>query len=348
MNALDLSFAELSDLIRNLGESGFRASQVFQWMWQKGCADFSLMTNLSGSLRKKLADVSSLDWPRVDTVRISRDGTVKFLLRLADAALVETVLIPGEGRLTQCLSTQVGCAMGCTFCSTGQMGFARNMTSGEILSQVLVARKYVQEQGLAPLKNLVFMGMGEPLLNLGHLTRALETLNHDLGLGFSHRRITVSSVGLPDKLAELGALGLAMPAISLHAPTQELRERIMPKAARVPLGELMAALARYPMKDRERITFEYLLLGGVNDSLVQARQLVGLLGQMKCKVNLIAYNPAPGLPYVAPSMDQVLAFENFLKEKRLSVTLRKSMGADIAAACGQLKAEQQGGLTPAD
>lgn len=350
MNLLDLSFSELEALIRDLGESRFRASQVFQWVWQKGCPDFALMTNLSGTLRTKLGKAATLSWPDLDTVKVSRDGTVKFLLRMADGALVETVLIPGEGRLTQCLSTQVGCPLGCTFCATGLMGFTRNLTSGEILGQVLVARRYALEQGLSPLKNLVFMGMGEPLLNLPQLAKSLEVLNHDLGLGFSRRRITVSSVGLPDKLAELGPLGLALPAISLHAPTQELRARIMPVAARVSLDALMAALRAYPMRARERITFEYLLLGGVNDGPAEAKALVRLLGQMRCKVNLIAYNATPGLPYEAPDMDRVLAFENYLKDKRLSVTLRRSMGADIAAACGQLKAARTGelgaGITP--
>ncbi|HMM38033.1 MAG TPA: 23S rRNA (adenine(2503)-C(2))-methyltransferase RlmN [Desulfovibrio sp.] len=342
LNLLDLTFSELeSFFVEDVKEPRFRAAQVWQWLWQKDARDFAAMTNLSKILRDKLAARAAVAWPEVADVRASRDGTIKFLLRLGDGKLIESVLIPNDklARYTQCLSTQVGCAMACTFCNTGLMGFERNLTQGEILGQILVGRAHLAASGLAPLTNLVFMGMGEPLLNLDWLLKSLATLNSDTGLNISWRRTTVSSVGLPKGLDVLGASGLALPAISLHAPTQELRARIMPKAAQVPLDELLAALDRYPMKPRERITFEYLLLRGINDSPAHARQLHKLLCNRRCKVNLIAYNATEDSPYQAPDPDAVLAFEKILWDKGMTATIRRSMGTDIKAACGQLKAE---------
>lgn len=320
----------------------FRADQLWHWVWQRGVRDFSAMTNLSRGLKATLAQRAMLPWPEVDVVRTSRDGTIKLLLRLADGERIETVLIPMGEHYTQCLSTQVGCAMACTFCSTGELGFTRNMSMGEILGQVLVGRAHLAGRGLPTVRNLVFMGMGEPLMNLTELLRSLETLGSAEGISIASRRATVSSVGIPQGLKILGDSGLAVPAISLHAPTQELRERLMPKAARVPLDELLACLDRYPIKPRERVTYEYILLGGVNDSIAHARQLVKLLGQRRCKVNLIGYNPPPAdagttAPYRAPDQDDVLAFEAYLRSKRITTFLRRSMGQDIAAACGQLK-----------
>lgn len=332
-----------------LGEPKFRAVQVWQWLWQKMARDFDAMTNVSRACRERLAAAAAIVWPEVTAVEESRDGTTKFLLRLADGAQVETVLIPsdsreGARRWTQCLSSQVGCAMGCTFCSTGQMGFERNMSMGEILGQVLVARAHLGDArpDRPVLRNLVFMGMGEPLLNLREVMRALQSLNNDKGLNFSPRRITVSTCGIEKGLRELGESGLAYLAVSLHAPTQELRARIMPRAARWPLEELVAALQSYPLKTRERITFEYLLLGGVNDGPEQARELARLVGSVKGKLNLIVYNPAEGAPYAAPAEDRVLAFEQCLWKRHITAIVRKSKGQDIRAACGQLKAARAG------
>lgn len=326
----------------SLGAPAFRAQQVWQWLWDKGCRDFEAMSNVAKPLRAALDARASLDWPEVEATEVSQDGTVKFLLRLADGARIETVLIPEKGHVTQCLSTQAGCAMGCVFCATGDMGFERNLTSGEILSQALHGRAYLAEREPdRTLRNLVFMGMGEPLLNLDNLLQALATLTHPLGLNFSSRRLTVSTVGLPGPLERLGQAGIGALAVSLHAPTQELRAALMPKAAQIPLDALMAALDRYPLKPRQRITYEYILIKDVNDSLAQARQLVKLLGGRKAKVNLIHYNPpAAGAAtrFEAPDIERVLAFENLLKSKGVIATLRKSKGQDIAAACGQLKA----------
>ncbi len=346
IDILNLTLPELQAFMEGMGEPKFRALQVWQWLWQKLARDFDSMSNVSKATRAKLAEVAFIGWPTVTTVEKSKDGTVKFLLALADGSQVETVLIPsksrlGVGRLTQCLSSQVGCAMGCTFCSTGTMGFERNMTHAEILGQVLVAREYLEDTRPEhpKVRNLVFMGMGEPLLNLKEMMRSLESLNDDHGLNFSPRRITVSTCGIEKGLKELGESGLAFLAISLHAPDQELRAQIMPKAARWPLQDLMNALASYPLKTRERVTFEYLLLGGVNDSAEHAKALVKLVSKVKGKLNLIVYNAAEGAPYKAPTPQQVLAFEKILWDRNVTATIRKSKGQDIKAACGQLKAE---------
>lgn len=348
MNILDLTYPALAEHLAAMGEPRFRAEQVWQWLWARRARDFSAMTNLGKALRAALADEFSMAWPEVADTAVSQDGTTKFLLRLDDDALVETVLIPEADHMTLCLSTQVGCAMGCAFCATGQLGFDRNMSHGEMAAQVLVARQYLEDQGRDPkaLRNLVFMGMGEPLANLDTVLDVLATLASDSGPGFSARRMTVSTVGIPAGLKRLGESGLASLAVSLHAPTQQLRSRIMPKAAQVPLTELIKALEDYPLAPRSRITIEYVLLGGVNDSPEQARELVRLLAHVKCKINLIAYNPGPqgqgeaacGAGFQAPSEQRVLAFQAALWDKGMTAVLRKSKGRDIAAACGQLRA----------
>ncbi|EKO39855.1 MAG: 23S rRNA methyltransferase [Solidesulfovibrio magneticus str. Maddingley MBC34] len=342
-NLIDLTFHELESLIVSLGEPPYRARQVWQWLWQKRCREIAAMTDVSKALRARLEEVAEIRWPAVEAVRESRDGTVKFLLALGDGERVECVLIPEKDHYTACLSTQVGCAMGCGFCATGMLGFRRNMTPGEMLGQVLVGRQYLEDKGVElGLRNLVFMGMGEPLLNYENLLKTLEALHHPQGLDFSGRRITVSTAGVARHLLDLGRTGLCSLAISLHAPTQAQRERIMPGAAKLELDKLMDLLAQYPLKPRERLTFEYLLLAGVNDADADARELVRLLSRVKAKVNLIVFNATPGLPYAPPDEGRVLAFQEILKGKGLTATLRKSKGSDIAAACGQLRAECDG------
>ncbi|WP_419786023.1 23S rRNA (adenine(2503)-C(2))-methyltransferase RlmN [Pseudodesulfovibrio sp.] len=340
-NLIELNKNDLEAFVaEDLREPRYRAEQIWQWLWQKRVREVDAMTNLSRPLREKLASMAVIAWPEIARVASSSDGTIKLLLRLGDGKLIETVLIPMQDRYSQCLSTQVGCAMACTFCNTGQLGFERNLTYGEIMGQILAGRQYLEDQGLAPLKNLVFMGMGEPLLNLDTLIKVLTDLPCERGLSLSWRRSMVSTVGFPDKLKILGDLEIALPAISLHAPTQELRARIMPKAAKVPLDELMRAVNAYPMRPRERITFEYLLLKGVNDSMEHADQLARLIDRRRGKINLIAYNATEGMPYGAPDPDQVLAFEKRLWDHGLTAFIRRSMGADIKAACGQLKADE--------
>lgn len=344
-NLLDLSFHQLEDLLASLGEKPFRARQVWQWLWQKGVASPLEMTNIPKELRARLAEAAEVRLPRVAKRLESTDGTVKFLLELDGGASIETVLIPEKTHYTQCLSTQAGCAMACTFCRTGRMGFTRNLTPGEILGQVLAAKAYLaQVQSPLSLRNLVFMGMGEPLLNYDNLLQALEALHHPQGLDFSTRRITVSTVGIVPGILEFGRSGLGSLAVSLHAPDQALREEIMPKAAKaLPLDRLMEVLKAFPLKTRESITFEYVLLGGVNDSPRHARELVRLISHVKGKVNLIAYNESPGLPYKTPDPAAVEAFQKVLWDKGVTVTLRKSKGRDIFAACGQLLAAHEMG-----
>ncbi|GFH62275.1 MAG: ribosomal RNA large subunit methyltransferase N [Candidatus Desulfovibrio kirbyi] len=348
-NLVNLTLPELTAWMQaELGEPVFRAAQVWQWIWQKMARDFEVMSNVSKTCRVRLAESACIVWPQIVSTEQSRDGTTKFLLLLDDGALIESVLIPsddrkGKRRWTQCLSSQVGCAMGCTFCATGQMGFERNMTMGEMLGQVLVARDWLDDTrpDRPLLRNLVFMGMGEPLLNMRELLRALTSLNDGKGLNFSPRRLTVSTCGIEKGLSVLGQNGLAYLAVSLHAPNQRLRERIMPKAARWPLDKLITTLKSYPLKTRERITFEYLLLGDVNDSLEHARELAHLVGDVKGKLNLIVYNQTTGSPYAASDTERILAFEQYLWSRHITVVLRKSKGQDINAACGQLKADRR-------
>ncbi|MFP4035490.1 MAG: 23S rRNA (adenine(2503)-C(2))-methyltransferase RlmN [Desulfovermiculus sp.] len=340
----ELSRTELAECMHSLGQPVFRTTQVWQWVWQKGCRNFNEMTNVSKDLRTSLEQAYSLELPSISALTTSQDGTIKGLLRLFDASHVEWVLIPERDHYTLCLSTQAGCPLACSFCSTGRMGFERNLTAGEILSQVLVAQETLKNSQTSwSLRNIVFMGMGEPLLNWPQVEKSLHVLRDPLGLGFSHRRVTVSSVGIPDVLEEFAHTGLASLAVSLHAPTQDLRQKIMPKAARLlPLPELVARLQDLPLKPRQRITIEYILLAGINDSLEQAKDLNRLLSGLKCKINLISFNPAPDLPYVAPDPEDVLRFERFLWSKGQTVTLRKSKGQDIQAACGQLRKTDEG------
>ena len=249
-NLIELTKNDLEAFVaEDLKEPRFRAEQIWQWLWQKRVRDINAMTNLSRPLREKIGSMAGIAWPTIDKVAKSKDGTIKFLLRMTDGALIETVLIPMQDRYSQCLSTQVGCAMACTFCNTGKLGFERNLTYGEIMGQILVGRQYLEDQGMNPLKNLVFMGMGEPLLNLDTMIKVLSDLPCERGLSLSWRRSMVSTVGFPDKLKILGDLEIALPAISLHAPTQELRARIMPKAAKVHLNDLMACLRGLPHAD---------------------------------------------------------------------------------------------------
>ncbi len=270
----------------------------------------------------------------------SVDGTKKFLLGLGDDRVIESVLIPAGDHYTQCISTQVGCPMGCRFCSTGQMGFERNLTSGEIAGQVLGAGNYLKNNNdPLPVSNLVFMGMGEPLLNWGQVKKALEIIRDPEALNFSRRKVTLSTVGIRDALTEFGRSKLALTALSLHAPEQNLRKRLMPAAARYDLSGLIADLEQYPLAPRERITIEYVMLRGVNDSLAHARSLVRILSAVKCKINLLKFNPGPCSDFQCSGTETIDAFQDYLRTKGLTVMLRRSMGADIFAACGQLKAD---------
>lgn len=346
INLLELTLPQLETLlVESLGQPRFRAMQIWQWLWQKMARDFSGMSNVSGKLREELVKIAAIVWPEIVREQKSKDGTIKLLLRFQDGALAETVLIPAENRTgkirwSQCLSSQIGCPMKCAFCATGQLGFTRNMSMGEILGQVLIGRERLSDYRLdrPVLRNLVFMGMGEPLLNLKALMPALEILGNDKAFNFSPRRITVSTCGIEPGLQTLGESGLAYLAVSLHAPSQQLRSELMPVAASWSLENIIEKLKAYPLKARERITFEYLLLGGINDSLDHAKALVKLISQTKAKINLIVYNPVAGLPFRMPDCARIEAFQKYLCDHHLTAILRKSKGADIAAACGQLAA----------
>ena len=345
-NILDYTLSELQTLFQEeFHEPRFRANQVWQWLWQKLARDFSCMSDVSQKTRAFLAEAFTIDYPEIIQVQQSADETKKLLLEYSDGARIETVLIPsadhsGKIRWSQCLSSQVGCPMGCTFCATGTMGFERNLTVSEIAAQVLIAREFLNDVRTDHpiIRNLVFMGMGEPLLNLDNLLKALSILNDPKGCAFSPRRITVSTCGIKNGLERLGNSELCYLAISLHAADQSTRARIMPRAASLDLEDLLDLVSHYPLKKRERITFEYLLLDNVNDSLDDARRLAKIVKQIKGKLNLIVFNPSKNLPYAAPSEEKVLAFEKELWKANVVAIRRQSKGADIAAACGQLKA----------
>ncbi len=313
----------------------FHARQIYRWIYRRGVTDFGQMTDLSRDLRTRLDEAFIIPTPTIVARHHSADGTVKFQLRFGDGREVETVFIPDTPAMTFCVSTQVGCAMRCGFCLTGQMGLLRNLTAGEIAAQV---RLMAHELDLADRRfNVVLMGMGEPLHNYDATMKALRILAADCGLGVAPRRVTLSTVGVLPALARLASEPL-MPnlAISLHATTEELRDRLVPVNRAYGLADLIAACRRFPTKRRDRITFEYVLLRDVNDSTADAGRLAGLLHGIRSKVNVIPLNEAPGIPYRRPSDRQIDRFARAVADRGLTVSVRKSRGRDIRAACGQL------------
>ncbi|WP_332308247.1 23S rRNA (adenine(2503)-C(2))-methyltransferase RlmN [Desulfonatronovibrio magnus] len=337
---LDLDKKGLEQVLQAMDEPLYRASQIMKWIWGKNCNDFSSMTNVSKKLRLRLDQEYTIEPPGVARAARSSDGTIKLLLLLKDGKSVESVLIPAGDHYTQCLSTQVGCALGCQFCSTGTMGFERQMSAGEIAGQVLAARRYLLGSGnLMPVNNLVLMGMGEPLLNWKQVHQALQIFRCPDALNFSRRKITLSTAGVSGGLNKLGQSQLCYLAVSLHAPDQTTRQAIMPGASAHHLDNLIKDMETYPLAPRERITIEYMLLRGVNDSLRQAGELCKILSKVKCKINLLRFNPGVDSSFQSSTEESVEAFQDFLRSKGFTVMLRKSMGADIQAACGQLKAD---------
>ena len=322
------------------GVPRFRARQIFRWIYKRGVTDIEQMTDLPRELRASLAAEFTLTTPALAHRDVSADGTQKFLLRLADGATIESVFIPDTPAMTFCISTQVGCAMACAFCLTGRMGLVRNLTAGEIVGQVRVLA------GLLNLRdspfNLVLMGMGEPLHNYDETMKALRMLCDEHGFGLSPRRITLSTVGLLPGLERLAHEPI-MPnlAISLHAPNDALRGELVPLNRKYGVGDIIDACRRFPLKRRHRITFEYVLLAGVNDSPADATSLARLLSGVKSKVNLIPLNAAAGIPFERPSDDAIDRFAQILADHGLTVSVRKSRGRDIRAACGQLIVEGQ-------
>jgi 23S rRNA (adenine2503-C2)-methyltransferase len=330
-----LSVEQLEALAAELGEKPYRGRQLFEQIHARLVLDFDEMAPLPGSFRTRLAETGwKVHALAVAATRRSCDGTIKLALATHDSLLIESVLIPmEEGQATQCLSSQVGCPLKCTICMTGRIGFKRNLLPAEIVDQHLLAARHHPD---LPVRNLVFMGMGEPLLNLSHVAAGIRLLQEERGRSISYRRITISTAGIIPGLEALPGHADCLLAVSLNAPNQELRAQLMPISRQYPLDRLMATLEAYPLKPRQRITFEYVLLPGVNDSPAHARELVRLLSHIRCKVNLIPYNPFPGSPYGRPEEGLVERFGQLLADKQMTVTIRRSKGADIEAACGQL------------
>jgi 23S rRNA (adenine2503-C2)-methyltransferase len=319
------------------GQPAYRARQVERWLFERLARSWEEMTDLPVDERVALAAAFRLDEPTEDRVSVSRDGTVKHLWRLADGHLVESVLIPRDRRLTLCISSQAGCAMGCTFCATGWGGFDRQLTSGEIVGQYRASRRWAEANERGAISNVVYMGMGEPLANREAVHASLTLLNHGYGVGA--RRITVSTVGVVPGILELAERDEQFRlALSLHAPDSELRRTLIPLEKRYPLGEVLEALRRFDAAGGKRITFEYTMIRGVNDDLALAPTLAGIATDVRAFVNLIPYNPIPWQDWVPSTPDRIRRFAKVLEERGVSVALRETRGRDIEAACGQLRA----------
>lgn len=328
----NLSPDELLEFISGMGKERFRCDQLLRWIYQRGVTELEQMTDLSKVLRAELQEISFIsDWDP-EFIETSTDGTRKYLFRLDDGSSVETVRIPMENeRSTLCISTQVGCAMKCDFCLTGTFGFKRNLTTAEIVNQVCAVAKE------GPINNIVLMGMGEPLHNLDNVVRALEIFYAPTGLGFGTRKVTLSTCGLVPEMAELGKRITVNLAVSLNATTDEVRDKLMPINKRYPLKELMAACRSFPLVSHRCITFEYILIRDLNDSLADAKRIIKLLHGIKAKVNLIPFNEHEGSHYRCPDRATFEAFQMYLLDHNIVAIRRASKGQDISAACGQLK-----------
>jgi 23S rRNA (adenine2503-C2)-methyltransferase len=333
-----LGLEDLRALAAELGQPAYRGEQLFRWVHGHGIRSLDEAKNLPKAFREALAERTTLTTLAVDEVQTSRDGTRKMRLLTGDRRAIESVLIPDGDKLTQCISSQVGCALDCQFCATAKLGLMRNLDAGEIADQVYRALDFLAaEEPDRRITNIVYMGMGEPLHNFAQVARSLELLTHEHGANLSHRRITVSTVGLVPGIRKLGALEVRPNlAVSLNASCDEVRDEIMPINKRFKIAELLAAVREFPLENRRRITFEYVLLAGVNDSIDDAVRLGKLLRPIRCKLNIIPFNPHPEAPYARPSADAIAAFQAEAKRQGLPTYLRTPRGDDIDAACGQL------------
>jgi 23S rRNA (adenine2503-C2)-methyltransferase len=335
-NLLDLSPAEMEALAESLGAEPYRGRQLAQWIFVKGVTDLAAMSDLPKDFRAALAARASVEVPEVERRTPSQDGSQKLVLRYGDGARVQAVLMPDDDRLTLCVSTQVGCGFACAFCYTGTMGLERNLSAGEIVAQVMVAR-----EGLAAglrITHIVYMGMGEPLANYTATVKSLRLLTDPQAFAFAPRRITVSTVGLVSGIERLAKENLRVNlAVSLHATSNEIRDRIMPVNRGFAIEELLAACRRFPLPFRQRMTFEYVLLEGINDSAEDARRLVKLMKGIRGKINLIPFNDWEGSSFARPPLARILDFQTVLLEHGIRATVRWSKGEDIGAACGQLR-----------
>ena len=344
VNLLDLDADRLTAFFAEHGEKAFRARQVLRWIHRAGAIDFAAMTDVAKSLRQKLGDLAEIRPPAVVSDKVSEDGTRKFLFDVGHGNAVETVFIPEDDRGTLCISTQAGCALDCAFCSTGKQGFNRNLTTAEIIGQLWQANRALgaDPKGDRIISNVVLMGMGEPLANFDNAVAAIRLMLDDNAYGLSRRRVTVSTSGLVpvmDRLSDECPVALA---VSLHAPTNTLRDVLVPINQKYPLAELMAACKRYLEKaPRDFVTFEYVMLDGVNDSDAQARELLDLTHDVSCKFNLIPFNVFPGSPFRRSPAQRIRRFAEILMEAGVVTTTRKTRGDDIDAACGQLAGQVQ-------
>lgn len=341
-----LTLEEAQDLAGSLGLPRFRGEQAWRWVHGKGAISWDEMTNLGPPVRERLAAAVRIGTLTLAEVQRSRDGTRKLRFTTRDGYAIESVVIPDGDKTTQCISSQVGCAVDCQFCATAKLGLTRNLDPGEIADQVYRARALLAvEEPDRRITNLVYMGMGEPLHNYDNVMRSLRILTHDLGAGLSQRRITVSTAGMVPRLEKLGQEDVRPNlAVSLNAPNDRVRDQIMPINKKWNIGKLLAALRAYPLEHRRRVTFEYVLLAGVNDSLADAAELARLLRGHRCKVNIIPWNPHPEAPYQRPAPEVIDAFQNECKRQGLPTYLRTPRGDDIDAACGQLANRTNGAL----
>ncbi len=345
---------EIFEVVKSLGDKPFRAKQLLKWIYTKGVSDFNEMTDLSVDFRSRLSSrfrIGGLTPERTtrtgredgkDGAEICGEETTKLLFRLKDGEAVESVIIPDGKKRTLCVSSQVGCPLGCAFCLTGKMGFVRNLTAAEIVGQVIAAGGYLSDtgddgrEGEEKISNIVFMGMGEPFLNYDEVARAVDVISSGWGLGFSWRRITVSTAGIPEAILKFGTERNVNLAVSLNAPDDETRSSIMPINRRYPISELIAALKGYPLKKGRRITLEYVLLKGINDTEDHAVNLVRTISGLKAKVNLIPFNTYPGAVFERPDGERISRFQSILIDANINAIIRKSRGGEILAACGQL------------
>ncbi|MDC0602437.1 bifunctional tRNA (adenosine(37)-C2)-methyltransferase TrmG/ribosomal RNA large subunit methyltransferase RlmN [Aliiglaciecola sp.] len=341
-NLLDFNRQGMREFFKSIDEKAFRSEQLMQWIYQYGETDFDKMTNLNKTLRAKLKDKCVIKAPEIAYQQNATDGTIKFALKLEGGQEVETVWIPETDRATLCVSSQVGCALECTFCSTAQQGFNRNLTVAEIIGQVWRVATTIglsKDTSKRPITNVVMMGMGEPLLNLKNVVPAMDIMLDDFGFGLSKRRVTLSTSGVVPALDKLGDMIDVALAISLHAPTNDLRDEIVPVNKKYPIEEFLAGVRRYLAKSKAnqgKVTVEYVMLNGINDSMEQAHQLAKVLKDTPAKINLIPFNPYPGSPYTCSSNSRMDRFSKVLMEYGFTVVVRKTRGDDIDAACGQL------------
>ena len=344
VNLLDFDAAGLTAFFAGIGEKPFRAKQVLRWMHRFGQSDFDAMTDIAKSLREKLKAMASVTPPAIVSDKLSDDGTRKFLFDVGGSNAVETVFIPEDDRGTLCISTQAGCALDCSFCSTGKQGFNRNLTVSEIIGQLWQANRALgaDPKGDRIISNVVMMGMGEPLANFENTVTALRLMLDDNAYGLSRRRVTVSTSGLVPAMDRLGEECPVALAVSLHAPNDRLRDELVPINCKYPLRDLMSACQRYLEKaPRDFVTFEYVMLDGVNDSDAQAYELLELTRKVSCKFNLIPFNPFPGSPYLRSQAVRIKRFAEILIGAGVVTTTRKTRGDDIDAACGQLAGQVQ-------